>query len=65
MRWERAAGRFAEENGGRRQRVFCASLADVFEPRPELVGWRLELFELISNSPSLDWLMLYSLAKGD
>lgn len=41
-----------------RQRVFCASLADVFEDRPELVPWRAELFEIIANTPNLDWLLL-------
>lgn len=41
-----------------RQRVFCASLADVFEDRPDLVEWRGELGELILNTPNLDWLIL-------
>lgn len=41
-----------------RQRVFCASLADVFEDRPELVEWRRDLFELILATPNLDWLLL-------
>lgn len=41
-----------------RQRVFCASLADVFEDRPELIPWRVDLFDLISNTPNLDWLLL-------
>lgn len=41
-----------------RQRVFCASLADVFEDRPELIPWRAELFDLIANTPNLDWLLL-------
>lgn len=41
-----------------RQRVFCASLADVFEERPELVEWRAELFRLIRETPNLDWLLL-------
>lgn len=42
---------------GRRFRVFCASLADVFdnEVPPE---WRQELFELIRSTPHLDWLLL-------
>jgi protein gp37 len=42
---------------GRRQRVFCASLADVFdnEVPPE---WRAELFALIASTPNLDWLLL-------
>lgn len=44
--------------GGFRQRVFCASLADIFEDRPELAEWRRELFDLIDNTPFLDWLLL-------
>jgi protein gp37 len=42
----------------RRYRVFCASLADVFEDRPELYSWREELFGLIDKTPNLDWLLL-------
>lgn len=40
-----------------RRRVFCASLADVFdnEADPE---WRADLFELIAATPNLDWLLL-------
>jgi len=57
FRYERNAARFAEEHG-RRQRVFCASLADVFEPRPELDPWRDDLFALIDATRSLDWLIL-------
>lgn len=44
-----------------RQRVFCASLADVFERKndqPEMDAWREELFRLIINTPNLDWLLL-------
>lgn len=41
-----------------RQRVFCASMADVFEDRPELVAWRADLFRLIVDTPNLDWLLL-------
>lgn len=51
--WNRSAAR-----DGVRRRVFCASLADVFEDRPELVDWRLGLFELIDSTPHLDWLLL-------
>ena len=43
---------------GRRYRVFCASLADVFEDRPELVEWRTGLIDLIARTPHLDWLLL-------
>lgn len=38
--------------------VFCASLADVFEDRPELVEWRDALFQLISKTPMLLWMLL-------
>jgi protein gp37 len=43
---------------GRRQRVFCASMADVFERRADLNMERLRLWELIENTPNLDWLLL-------
>lgn len=43
---------------GVRERVFCASIADVFEDRPELAPWREELFRLITWTPNLDWLLL-------
>ncbi|QNK66060.1 phage Gp37/Gp68 family protein [Variovorax sp. PAMC26660] len=42
---------------GRRQRVFCASLADVFDNAVPL-EWRDELFTLIRATPHLDWLLL-------
>lgn len=51
--WAKAASA-----AGIRRRVFCASLADVFEDRPELVQWRRELFALIAATPELDWLLL-------
>lgn len=42
---------------GTRPRVFCASLADVFDNavRPE---WRSGLWDLIAQTPHLDWLLL-------
>lgn len=43
---------------GERHRVFCASLADVFEDHAALVEPRAELFELIDATPHLDWLLL-------
>ncbi|MFM0630716.1 phage Gp37/Gp68 family protein [Paraburkholderia xenovorans] len=42
---------------GRRQRVFCASLADVFDNAVDPV-WRADLFRLIRSTPNLDWLLL-------
>lgn len=42
---------------GRRQRVFCASLSDVFDN--EIPSeWRADLFQLIISTPNLDWLLL-------
>lgn len=41
-----------------RQRVFCASMADVFEDNPQVANWRGELFKLIEATPNLDWLIL-------
>lgn len=41
-----------------RQRIFCASLADVFEDRPDIFLWRDDLFRLIEQTPNLDWLIL-------
>jgi len=40
-----------------RPRVFCASLADVFDNAVD-PGWRADLFELIAATPNLDWLLL-------
>ena len=53
IKWNREA-----EASGVRRKVFCASLADVFEDRPEVETWRLGLFELIDETPWLDWLLL-------
>lgn len=39
-------------------RVFCASMADVFENRRDLDVWRNKLWELIEITPWLDWLLL-------
>lgn len=43
---------------GVRRRVFCASMADVFEDRADLVDERARLFVLIEQTPYLDWLLL-------
>src|SRR5574342_1427052 len=39
---------------GQRRRVFCASLADVFEDREDIVRHRQRLFEMIGRTPMLD-----------
>ncbi|MBA4092284.1 MAG: hypothetical protein C0494_17070 [Sphingobium sp.] len=42
---------------GIRERVFCASLADVFDNAvPD--EWRADLFQLVRETPHLDWLLL-------
>lgn len=41
-----------------RRRVFCASMADVFEDRTDLEPWRARLWPLIEQTPYLDWLLL-------
>lgn len=53
LKWNREA---ATERT--RRRVFCSSMADVFENRPDLVAHRLRLFKLIEATPHLDWLLL-------
>lgn len=50
--WAKAA-RGAE----RRPRVFCASLADVFDNQVP-AEWRADLFQMIYETPELDWLLL-------
>lgn len=52
LRWDRKA-----ERAGVRAKVFCASLADVFDN--QVPGeWRADLFSLIRRTPNLDWLLL-------
>lgn len=52
-RWNDAAAR-----AGRPALVFCASMADVFEDRPELIDERARLFDLIECTPWLRWQLL-------
>lgn len=40
-----------------RRRVFCSSLADVFDNQVD-PQWRVDLFDLIRRTPNLDWLLL-------
>jgi protein gp37 len=55
-RWNAAHAAFHARRG-RRQRVFCASLADVFDNRAD-PAWRAELWALVRETPHLDWLIL-------
>lgn len=45
------------EAEGTRPRVFCSSLADVFDPEVEQ-EWKDDLWRLIEKTPNLDWLLL-------
>lgn len=54
--WNKAHAAFFAKHG-RRQRVFCASLADVFDNEVP-AQWRIELMRLIIDTPNLDWLLL-------
>jgi protein gp37 len=56
LKWNAEAGDFKQEHG-HRPRVFCASLADVFDNQISL-KWRRDLFELISKCRRLNWLLL-------
>ena len=61
IKWNREA-----EQTGERRRVFCASLADVFEGQdtmpaqawPEVQAARERLWGVIETTPMLDWLVL-------
>jgi protein gp37 len=53
LAWAREA-----RDAGVRARVFCASMADVFEDRRDLDGLRYKLFSLIEQTQSMDWLLL-------
>ena len=52
-RWNKQAAK-----AGVRARVFCASMADVFEDRRDLDAERARLWALIDATPWLDWLVL-------
>jgi protein gp37 len=56
LTWNKQAGNF-QARFGRRQRVFCASLADVFDNQVAPL-WRIDLFKLIGSCDQLDWLLL-------
>jgi protein gp37 len=53
LKWNREAALVGE-----RRRVFCASMADVFEDRADLNDARDRLWALIEATPNLDWLLL-------
>jgi protein gp37 len=52
-RWNAKAAKL-----GLRLRVFCGSMCDWLQDRPELEPHRARLLRLIDETPALDWLML-------
>jgi protein gp37 len=55
--WELGLGLWSRHETFPRPRVFCASLADVFDNQVP-IEWRMDLFRLIAATPELDWLLL-------
>jgi protein gp37 len=54
LAWDKAA-----KAAGARHRVFCASLADVFDNHASILPeWRADLWALIRATPNLDWMLL-------
>jgi protein gp37 len=52
LKWNRIA-----ERDGVRRKVFCCSLADVFDNQAD-PAWRADLWDLIQHTEHLDWLLL-------
>jgi protein gp37 len=59
FKWDRMA-----KKEGRRHRVFCLSLGDWLEDRPELIEPRARLLETVEETPNLDWLLLTKRPEG-
>lgn len=53
LQWNAAAAK-----AGTRERVFCNSMADVFDNHSGVIDAREQLWGLIRNTPNLDWLIL-------
>lgn len=53
LKWNKQA-----KEAGERHRVFCASMADVFEDHPQVLEARARLLDTIVSTPHLDWLLL-------
>jgi protein gp37 len=52
-KWDRES-----KNRRERRRVFSASMADILEDRRDLDLWRVRLWELVEDTPRLNWLLL-------
>lgn len=58
LKWDKDAYR-----AGKRARVFCSSMADVFEDHPTIDFERRRLWMVIRSTPNLDWLLLTKRAE--
>lgn len=58
LAWNRNA-----EADGVQRKVFCGSLCDWAEDRPELEAWRADLFAVIDATPYLTWQLLTKRAE--
>lgn len=56
LKWNAQHAEFEREHG-RRQRVFCASLSDIFDNQAP-PQWRRDAFDVMVHTPHLDWLLL-------
>jgi protein gp37 len=53
LAWDKAAAK-----AGKRAKVFCGSMCDVFENRDDVLASRMHLWQLVERTPNLDWLLL-------
>lgn len=53
LRWNASA-----KKSGKPRRVFCGSMCDVCEDRPDLIQPRARLMNLIEDTPALTWMLL-------
>lgn len=53
VKWNAAA-----QKAGMPAKVFCASMADIFENHPDVFQWRRRLFDIIEETPFLIWQLL-------
>lgn len=56
LKWNAQHEAFEREHG-RRQRVFCASLSDIFDNQAP-PQWRRDAFDVMVHTPHLDWQLL-------
>ncbi|OES24193.1 DUF5131 family protein [Alteromonas macleodii] len=62
LRWQKQAAQFYAQFE-RRRRVFCASMADVFDNRAQ-VSQRERLWAVVNDTPDLNWLLLTKRPKN-